>query len=178
MALQKTIVNQKNEFLISCPFCNQINRMTPADIGCSDRLFKVFGMQGVYICQCKCKRKFNLKLDLRRKFRRAVGLAAFYTNLSSMNIEDKFAYKDENSYGIRHNSEIMDISVEGLRLKPMVKHYVQEGDSLLVKFDLGGKGTNRVVEKRLIVHSVKNNLIGGEFFPRDKNDPRIGFYLL
>lgn len=178
MTLQKAVVNQKNQFLVSCPHCTQINRMSTADLENTDKLFKVFGLQSVYICQCKCSKKFNLKLDLRRKFRKDVDLAAYFCRLSPEDMGDKFSYKDENSYGIRHNSKIIDISVEGLRLKTLVKHFISVGDSLLVKFDLGGSGANRVVEKRLAVLSVKRDLIGGEFFPKDKNDPRIGFYLL
>jgi len=48
----------------------------------------------------------------------------------------------------------------------------------MVKFDLGGEGTNRVIEKKVKVHSVKKDLIGCEFFQQDKKDARIGFYLL
>lgn len=178
MTLQKAIVNQENQFVVSCPHCTQIIRMAVAELKDSDRLFKVFGLQSVYICQCKCNKKFNLKLDLRRKVRRNVGLPAYFTDLTNLGLKDKFNYKDENSYGIRHNCEIKDLSVEGIRIKTMVKHHVQIGDDLLVKFDLGGEGAHRIVEKKVQVRSVKKDLIGGEFFKKDKNDARIGFFLL
>ena len=178
MTLQKAIVNQENQFLVSCPHCTQIVRMNVTDLGDSNRLFKVFGLQSVYICQCQCNKKFNLKLDLRRKTRRNVKLPAYFADLAASGQKDKLYYKDENSYGIRHNCEIKDLSVEGVRIKAMVKHKVKVGDNLLVKFDLGGEGVHRVVEKRVQVHSVKKDLIGCEFFQKDKNDARIGFYLL
>ncbi|NTV14110.1 MAG: PilZ domain-containing protein [Desulfobulbaceae bacterium] len=149
-----------------------------ADLQEPERIFKVFGLQSVYICQCQCNNKFNLKLDLRRKTRRKVKLPAYFADLAASGVKDKFSYKDENSYGIRHNCEIKDLSVEGIRIKTLVKHKVQVGDTLLVKFDLGGDGAHRIIEKRAQVHSVKMDLIGCEFFQKDKNDARIGFYLL
>lgn len=178
MTLQQAIVNQDNQFVVSCPHCTQMLRMHVTDLKDSERLFKVFGLQNIYICQCDCKRKFNLKLDLRRKTRRKVALRAYFADLANLGLKDRFYYRDENSYGIRHNCEIKDLSMDGLRLKTLVKHQIKEGDSLLVKFDLGGEGAQRIIEKRLQVLSVRKDLIGGEFFPKDKSDPRIGFYLL
>ena len=178
MTLQRAIVNQENQFLVACPYCTQILKMTVADIVNSNRLFKVFGLQNVYICQCKCDKKFNLKLDMRRKVRREVGLPAYFADLANLGLKEKFYYRDENSYGINHNCKIKDLSVDGIRIKTMVKHQVHVGDNLLVKFDLGGNGAHRIVEKKIQVRSVKNDLIGGEFFQKDKNDTRIGFFLL
>jgi len=178
MALQNAVVNQDNQFLVSCPHCMQIIKMNVTDLQNTDRVFKVYGLQSVYICQCQCKNKFNLKLDLRRKTRRNVRLPAYFADLAASGVKDKFCYKDENSYGIRHNCEIKDLSVEGVRIRTMVKHQVKVGDSLLVKFDLGGEGAHRIVEKKAQVHSVKKDLIGCEFFQKDKNDARIGFFLL
>lgn len=152
--------------------------MKIADLENSERMFKVYGLQSVYIYQCKCNNKFNLKLDMRRKIRKNVGLPAYFINLAAMNLKDKMHYRDENSYGINHNCEVKDLSTEGIRIKTMVKHHVQVGDSLQVKFSLGGDGPHRIVEKKVRVHSVRKDLIGCEFYPEDKKDARIGFYLL
>lgn len=90
MTLQQAIVNQENQFLVSCPHCTKIIRMSVADLQDTDRLFKVFGLQSVYICQCKCNKKFNLKIDMRLKIRRNVGLPGYFTNPANVGLKDKF----------------------------------------------------------------------------------------
>lgn len=184
MALQLALLTQDNSFLVSCPFCNRINRISFADLGNTDRMLKVFGMNNVYFYQCLCGRKFNLKLDLRKKLRQKLQLPGHFVNLASLaggqlpTRHDKYYYGDENPLGSRQNCEVVELSVLGIRVKIMVKHHIQVGDSLMVKFDLGGDRTHRIIEKTMQVMWIKKDLIGGEFSQKDKNDPRIGFFLM
>jgi hypothetical protein len=76
------------------------------------------------------------------------------------------------------NSTIKNISVDGIGFISNGQHNLKPGNELVVKFALRRSGRVRPVQKRVIVRSVSGKYIGAEFFPKDKNDPDIGFYFM
>ncbi len=178
MVVKQSSIANRNDFLINCHGCGRILKIIPAEVGKSNRIVKIFGMDGLYIYQCECGDRFNVKLDFRRKSRFPCDISSFYTTLIRTSYSKKPIAAGQNLYQSRFNSVIKNISVEGVGLQTHRRHDIKPDDELLVTFLLKRAGKERMLERRVIVRTVRGNYIGAEFFPDDKKIPDIGFYLM
>ncbi len=179
MVLKKSSLVGHNEFLITCPKCPRTYKISPDEVEHSEHLLKIFGMKGLYIYQCQCGARVNVQLDFRRKQRHAKEIGCFYTSLTKKNAAQRPGMANQ-PYGTTINSVIKNISPDGIGFITHGHHNIEPGDDLLVKFIItksGGSGIN-MIERRVTVRTVKGHEIGAEFFPNDKKDPAIGFYLM
>lgn len=174
---QSAIVNQ-NEFMINCPGCGRSYPVKPTDVGKSDKLVKIFGMKGLYLFQCGCGSRFNLKLDFRRKPRQSCDFSSFYTSLTKIDAAQQGKMAGRFQYQRTVNSVVKDLSVDGIGLMVLGRHDIKPDDQLLVTFTLKYGSVERLLERRVVVRSVRGNLIGAEFFPGEKKKPEIGFFLM
>ena len=174
---QSSLVN-RNDFLLNCQGCGRICRINPAEVGHSDRIVKIFGMEGLYIYQCGCGKRFNVKLDYRRKPRRPCEISSFYTTLTKTAHRHQPNSGGQDLYRTTINSVIKNISVEGIGLLVHGRHDIKPEDELLVTFLLRRGEKERLLERRIVVRTVRGNYLGAEFFPDDKKNPDIGFYLM
>jgi len=178
MVVKHSSIANRNDFLLNCQGCGRICRIIPAEVGHSNRIVKIYGMDGLYIYQCDCGNRFNVKLDFRRKPRSSCDISSFYTTLTRTDYGLKPSSAGQNLYQTTINSVIKNISVEGIGLITHRRHDIKPDDELLVKFLLKRGEKERLLERRVIVRTVRGNYIGAEFFPDDKKKPEIGFYLM
>ncbi|MEN8135161.1 MAG: hypothetical protein ABFS18_06455 [Thermodesulfobacteriota bacterium] len=178
MVLKKSSLIGREEFLITCPKCPRTCTVTPADVDHSDKIFKIFGMKGLYIYQCECGTRTNVELDFRHKQRHASEIGCFYTTLTEKNSIRQMGINDQQ-YGTSINSVIKDMSADGIGfITHAHNHEIKPDDKLLVKFIIKRGKRVRMLNRRVIVRKVSGNHIGAEFFAEDKKDPEIGFYLM
>ena len=178
MVLQRSTLNNKSVFTITCLKCNWTLKVDPSFVENHGRIVKTYGMKEFYIFTCRCGERFNIQLDFRQKSRHPIEASSFYTTLTRDNFEDRLKSDDVSDYQSHINSTIRDISVDGIGLISNGSHTLKPDDELIVKFTLRRSGKERPVQKRVIVRSVSGKYIGAEFFPKDKNDPDIGFYFM
>jgi len=178
MVVKQSSIANRNDFLINCHGCGRIRNITPDELARSNRIVKIFGMEGLYIYQCECGDRFNVKLDFRRKPRVPCDISSFYTTLTRTSYGRKLNATGQNLYQSTVNSVIKNISVEGIGLQTHGRHDIKPGDELLVTILLRKAGKERLLERRVVVRTVQSNYIGAEFFSNDKKNPDIGFYLM
>lgn len=178
MVLKKSSLRNQHEFLINCQQCPRIYKITPAEVEHSDRICKIFGMKGFYIYQCKCGARFNVQLDFRHKSRYPSEIGSFYTTLTKSNYVTRLGAEGQTPYKTSINSVIKNISVDGIGFVTHDHHDIEPDDELLVKFIIHRGDKDRLVERKVIVRAVSGEYIGAEFFPDDKKNPEIGFYLM
>jgi hypothetical protein len=76
------------------------------------------------------------------------------------------------------NCRIKNLSMGGVGFTALNRVRVQVGDTLKVKFTLD-KVPPEIVEKEIIVRTIKDNYIGCEFTKESGfNDRTLGFYLM
>lgn len=178
MVLKKSSLLNRNEFIVTCQKCPRTERIIPAEIKNSERICKIFGMEGLYIYQCQCGARFNVQFDFRNNSRHASEIGSFYTTLTRSNYVRQIGLGNRHSYKTDINSVIKDISVDGIGFVTNDHHNIEPGDELLVKLIITRGGTERLLERRVVVRSVAGHNIGAEFFAEDKKNPDIGFYLM
>ncbi|MBU0482262.1 MAG: hypothetical protein KKG47_14300 [Proteobacteria bacterium] len=178
MVLQRSSLNNNKVFSITCLKCHWTHRVDPSIVDSHGRIVKIFGMKGFYIFQCRCGERFNIQLDFRQKSRYPVDVSAFYTTLSRDNLEGRMRSEEATPYQTRINSVIKNISVDGIGFISNGHHDIKPDDELVVQFTLKKSGRERLIRKMVVVRTVTGKYIGAEFFPKDKNDPNIGFFLM
>jgi hypothetical protein len=178
MVLRKSSLHTRSEFTITCQQCTRVETITPDQVENSDRIVKIFGMKRLYIYQCACGARFNLEFDFRRKPRHSRDLTSFYTTLTESNYRRQMGPEGQRTHKTVFNSSIKNISVDGIGLMTNDSHNIQIGDELLVKIIINRGGTDRLITRRVKVRNISGKYIGAEFFPEDKKDPEIGFYLM
>jgi hypothetical protein len=178
MVLKKSSLVGRDEFLVICPQCPRTFKITPSEVEHSERLLKIYGMDGFYIYQCECGARINVQLDFRHKQRHSSEIGCFFTALTEKNAVQRMGI-DDQAYGSSVNSVIKDISADGIGfVTHSTSHGLKPDDKLLVKFIIKRGKRVRMIKRRVIVRKVTGNNIGAEFFAEDKKDPEIGFYLM
>jgi hypothetical protein len=177
MVLEKSSLLNQHEFIINCQECLRIIRLTPDEVNNSDSLIKIFGMERFYIYQCKCGARFNVQLDFRRNPRSTCEISAFYTPLPSNHGVEKMGTHAHLLHKTSVNSVIKNISIDGISFVTNVRHYIEPGNQLLIKFIIKKGAMDHLVTRRVVVRTVSGNMIGAEFFADDKRISDIGIYL-
>ena len=178
MTLHISSLSHNNVFSVTCQACQWTHRFDPAIVDQHGRIVKIFGMKGYYIFNCRCGGRYNIKLDFRKESRHPIEASAFYTTLTKHNSENRLKSTELAPYQTHINCILKNISVDGIGFVSNGHHDIKPGDELVVKFTLKRSGGLQPVLKRIIARSVSDNFIGAEFFPKDKKDPRIGFFLM
>lgn len=176
MNIRKSTVKKNNQFDIHCLHCLRVYSVSIDELEESSRIFKIKGTAALYVYKCQCNAVFNVQLDFRKIFRRDSELSGFYCELTKNNFETRKTLSDHSEYRLVFNCTIKNISADGIGINTYGKHNIKIGDRLLLIFMLDN-GSQSLIEKKVMVRVIHNNYVGCEFYPTDKNDAKIGFYI-
>ncbi len=155
-------------FAVICPKCKTYTRI-PKE--------KLSGKHAVKI-RCTCGEKFAIEAEHRELHRKETYLEGFFKRVHKKWDWDHAKLEPNMPVPKIMNCRIIDISKTGLSFFPLgSQHDIQEGHMLTIIFFLDDSA-NRTCLKRLVVRGVNANKISCEFADEDKNDPKIGYYLL
>jgi len=160
---QKIIVREGKTALLRCPNCLESKTISVA--GMVRHSFKV---------RCNCKHVFSIQLDFRKKYRKKTDLKGHYkwkSTLAEMHWEIEIFDKS------KVNCHVVNLSSDGIGFLPVDSYDFKIGDSFTITFFLDDSA-HTVIRKRATARVVSKNYVGCEFIEEDKNDPKIGFYLL
>jgi hypothetical protein len=123
---------------------------------------------------CPCGTVYGINLNFRKHYRKEVSIGGYYTSdAGAAGWTD-----DGNLPTVPINCRIKNISMGGLGFIALSKIRVQVGDELKVKFTLD-KTPPEIVEKNVIVRTIKDNYIGCQFIEESGyTDRTLGFYLM
>ena len=126
---------------------------------------------------CKCEYVFGIQLEFRKKVRRETNLNGFIEGIAK---EERWAKLIRQSWSPEDqpvNCKVINLSRVGLGVSTIRKLLIGKGDWVKIEFTLDDSAATRMLKKG-IVRVVKDNYLGCEFFDEEKNDQKIGFYLL
>lgn len=150
-------VNEKNMALIHCPHCDSIKQVPVSKFKGAKHTLKV---------KCACGEIFQVDLNFRKNIRKKTDLTGI-------------CYKVPGDKSSAEDCMIENLSFRGIGLKLFNAGAIQKDDELVVAFTLDDPRKTSV-ERKLKVHHVDEDYIGGEFvdFEDDNFDKYIGFYLM
>ncbi|SHO45322.1 PilZ domain-containing protein [Desulfopila aestuarii] len=114
--------------------------------------------------KCSCGKKFIVKLNFRKYYRRPVNLFGQYTNPNAEIVTWAPV-------------KILDLSMGGFKMKLEFLTEVLIGSILRVRFKLDGKKVV-VIDKQVKVIFANENILGCEFLDLALEEKELGFYLL
>ena len=167
MEFQKLFLRNEGMTAIRCPACMFEKDISPKKISGKYK-FKV---------KCTCGSIFGVQCESREKYRKQVSLNGIILK-PGQNLKWGKTLSESQETRIKPiNCQICNISLGGLGLKihDMIK--IEEGDFILVRFNLDNSASTEI-EKKVIVRAVKDSYIGCKFMDTDKNDTTLRFYLL
>lgn len=147
-------VDSNDMAIITCPNCGIIKKVSVSKFKNSKHKIST---------RCQCGKRFDLQLNFRSSYRKAVNLPGTF-----MIISPKTSHWCEMA--------IRDISRAGVGFENMDSVVVSKGDTLRIKFKLdNGKGT--LIEKKVIVKIIRDKYVGCEFKNLALEEKELGFYL-
>ncbi len=153
----KSFVTSENTATITCPKCNKSRNLQAEGYRNKKHTLKV---------RCSCNHGFVVMLDFRKHFRKETNLDGTYVMLPPAAGKGKLIIHNISQNGIGFTT---GFSINGSSpLKP--------GQKAQVVFQLDNKKRTRI-EKLVIIRSIKNNFVGGEFDLTGGFDKDLGFYL-
>ena len=163
--IQNLNVQKENKITLSCPDCLLVREM-PVD--------KHMGRKHFLTVNCPCGTTYGINLNFRKNYRKEVSIGGYYTSDDSA----PGWTDDGNLPTVPINCRIKNISMGGLGFTALNRVRVQVGDTLKVKFTLD-KVPPEIVEKEVIVRTIKDYYIGCEFIEESGyTDRTLGFYLM
>lgn len=148
-------VQQGNSAAIRCLFCGGLKQAS---------VEKFKNVKHIITTRCSCGKRFEVKLNFRRYYRKEVSLTGEFMILTS----------NFHEWAVMH---VRDLSMCGLRMKMSYTPQVQKGDILRVKFSLDGKKP-ATIAKKVGVMFVDGDTLGCEFMDLALEEKDLGFYLL
>lgn len=157
MRSSTVFVNEKNMALIHCPHCDSIKQVPVSKFKGEKHTLKV---------KCACGDVFQVDLNFRKNIRKKTDLTGT-------------CYKIPGHESSAEECMIKNLSFRGIGLKLFNEGTIKKDDELVVSFTLDDPRMTPV-ERKLRVHYVDGDYIGGEFvdFEGDNLDKYIGFYLM
>ncbi len=154
---QKVYVNQEGLAVIKCPVC-AFEKSTHVD----SLAIREKALRDNCVVRCTCQKKFAIKLEFRRNFRKDSKLSGEYISLPT-----------GNPRGIM---TVVNISQNGIALQIDGSSQFQIGDELLILFTLDGTDDS-LIEKRAVIRVAGQNYIGCEFLGSFLLGKALGAYL-
>lgn len=165
MEVQKIIVRD-GKAVLQCPNCFETK--TVSAIRLVTHLFNV---------RCKCNRVFTVQLEFRKKNRKKTSLSGYYRKRNHPAEWAEIHWESEHVNVHKINCKIVNVSSAGIGFVPFGSYDIRIGDFIAIRFVLDDSAQS-VLIKRAVVRIVLESYVGCEFIEEDKNDKKIGFYLL
>jgi len=163
--IQNLNVRKDKSITLSCPDCLLAREIS---------VQKYMGAKHFLAVNCPCGTTFGVNLNFRKYYRKDVSIGGYYTAAGD---DTGWVAADSSTAG-PINCRIKNISMGGLGFTTLKLVRAQVGDTLKVKFTLD-KVPPEIVEKEVIVRTIKDNYIGCEFSKESGfNDRTLGFYLM
>jgi glyoxylase-like metal-dependent hydrolase (beta-lactamase superfamily II) len=162
--MQNLNVRKDKQISLSCPECLLVREIS---------VEKHMGENHIMAVDCPCGASYGVNLNFRKHYRKKVSIGGYYT------ADDHNGWaKAGNVTTIPINCRIKNISMGGVGFTALKQVRVQVGDRLKIKFTLD-KVPPEIVEKEVIVRTIKDNYIGCEFTKASGySDRTLGFYLM
>lgn len=150
-------VNDENMALIHCPHCNSIKQVPVSKFKGEKHTLKV---------KCACGDVFQVDLNFRKNIRKKMDLSGTF-------------HKASEHKSLAVECRIKNLSFRGIGIELFQEGNISKGDKVVVSFTLDDT-KNTLVKRKMQVHHVVGNYIGGEFIEveGDNLDKQIGFYLM
>jgi glyoxylase-like metal-dependent hydrolase (beta-lactamase superfamily II) len=163
--IQNLNVRKDKSITLCCPDCLQAREIS---------VEKYMGDKHFLAVNCPCGTTFGVNLNFRKYYRKDVSIGGYYTAAGA---DSGWVASGSLTAG-PINCRIKNISMGGLGFTTLKLVRAQVGDTLKVKFTLD-KVPPEIVEKEVIVRTIKDNYIGCEFTKESGfNDRTLGFYLM
>jgi hypothetical protein len=166
MEIQKIFVGLDGKVSVTCPRCGKSERGPASFIDKHEMTI-----------ECTCRYVFGIQLEFRKGFRKETNLNGFIEAISKEERWAKLIWQSRSPVDQSVNCKVTNLSRLGLGVSTMRRLLINKGDWVKVEFTLDDSASNRMLKKG-IVRVAKGNYLGCEFFDEEKNDPKIGFYLL
>jgi glyoxylase-like metal-dependent hydrolase (beta-lactamase superfamily II) len=160
LPIQNLNVRKDKRISLSCPDCLLMHEIS-VEKHMEDNHFLTVN--------CPCGTSYGANLNFRKHYRKDVSIGGYFSgdNADTGNVST-----------VPINCRIKNISMGGLGFTTLNRVRVQVGDTLKVKFTLD-KVSPEIVEKEIIVRTIKDNYIGCEFTQESEfSDRTLGFYLM
>jgi hypothetical protein len=145
---------ENNQTRIVCPFCATSKLLSVEKFRHKQHKLRV---------KCKCGHVFNIQLEFRRHHRKSTEL--------------------EGAYGVTETSmgsgkiKVINLSLSGASFEMPGRHALQVGQKGILVFTLDDR-KKTALKKKVVVRSIKGNIIGCEFIEDRAFQKELGFYLL
>jgi hypothetical protein len=166
MEILKIPVGADGTVSVTCPNCGK-SETGPASL--------VDKREMTIACKCKCV--FGIQLEFRKRVRRETNLDGFIEGIPKEERWAKLIWQSRSPISQSVNCKIVNLSRVGFGVNTIRKLFITQGDWIKIEFTLDDSASTRMLKKG-IVRVAKGNYLGCEFFEEEKNDPKIGFYLL
>lgn len=155
----KIYITEDNTAVFICPKCQKTKVKNVAKYAAMEKIPKLKA-------KCSCGHVYEVFLEKRKKFRKAVDLAGSYK------------YIPENVADMEHIGAmtVKDLSYTGLRIKVQLMPRFRVGDTLWVEFHLDD-AKRSLIRKKVIVKNMKGLSAGLEYADTQAHDSVLGFYL-
>jgi len=148
-------INKGNTVTLCCPYC-EFARIVNLD--------KLRGLDKTFVVHCKCKKQFKVNLNVRKSYRKSATLPGQFMILSP-------------NTSTLLNLTVCDISKNGIGFTLKEPANINIGCTLRVKFNLDNH-KQTLIDKKVIVMTVREDFIGCEFIELDLYQKELGFYLM
>jgi hypothetical protein len=149
----RVFVDKDDEGTVTCSDCGRSKRINFVKYKDSREPLKV---------KCGCGSVFKIIVELRHYYRKSTQLSGHYTMPSS----DKAG-----------SMIVEDLSFSGLGFRTRLKHNLQIGDIIDLRFVLDNTLQSEIV-KKAIVRRIHNQFVGVEFCDLTAYDKQLGYYLM
>ena len=160
---EKILVERDSPVEIRCPSCRKIKSVP---------FSKIAGKHNLKV-RCACDAVFKVNLEFRDKHRTKTDLTGY---IGVKKWGATLSDSEENPLKLI-TCRVTNVSVHGVGLIPLNKHMLKEGDEVKVSFVLDTDAAP-TIEKGAFIRSANEKYIGVEFAEDEKNDPKLGFYVL
>lgn len=168
MITQKKFVGKDAAVKLSCPECHGIKTVPVA------ALKNKFDFKA----KCPCGTIFRVQLEFRKRFRKQTEFEGYYEKVTPATQWGNTCWETISHDAANINCRVGNLSSHGLGLIVAdPSHPIVKDDILKVLFILDNSAQT-VIEKKAEVRSVTGAYIGCEFTDDEKDDTKIGFYLL
>ena len=148
-------INKGNTATLCCPSCKFTSIVN---------LDKLKDGKNTFVVRCKCKNQFTVNLNVRKSYRKSATLPGQFMILSP-------------NTSTLLNLTVCDISKNGIGFTLKEPANINIGCTLRVKFNLDNH-KQTLIDKKVIVMTVRENFVGCEFIELDLHQKELGFYLM
>ena len=154
----KSYISPDDIATITCPKCLKSRNIPASQYRHKRHTLKV---------RCSCQYLFTILLDFRRHYRKETNLEGSYVMIPPAVGAGRLSILNISRSGVGFT---VGLSISG-------SHSIIPGQKMKITFQLDNK-KETVPEKDIIIRSVKDHYIGGDFYGAStSSDKELGFYL-